>query len=222
MESKNIAFFSSYAVAGSGRGIVIATGDHTMIGRLAGLTANLHTEETPLAKEIHHFVNLVVFIALFSGIIFFFVSFIAERSVIKAFVYMLGIVIANVPEVLLITVTTALTLTAKKMSEKNCLVKNLEAVETLGSTSTICSDKTGTLTQNKMTVSHVWFGNNRYNFPPHMMMGMERDLLLEKRDFMHFLKDATLCLKAEFKDDDDDYQLINDRDIIGDASETGT
>lgn len=192
-----------------------------MIGRLAGLTAHLEAEETPIAKEIHHFVNLVVAIALVSGIVFFFLSLIVERSLVKAFVYLLGIIIANIPEVLLITVTTALTLTARKMADKNCLVKNLEAVETLGSTSTICSDKTGTLTQNKMTVSHVWFGNHRYNIPDNNMMGMERDLLLEKNDFNRFLKAASLCLTAEFRDDDEPHKLVKDREILGDASETG-
>lgn len=79
--------------------------------------------------------------------------FYAERYVCA------GIIVANVPEGLLATVTVCLTLTAKRMASKNCLVKNLEAVETLGSTSTICSDKTGTLTQNRMTVAHMWFDN---------------------------------------------------------------
>lgn len=70
---------------------------------------------------------------------------------------MIGIIVANVPEGLLITTTVCLALTAKRMAEKKVLVKNLESVETLGSASCICSDKTGTLTQNKMTVSHLFF-----------------------------------------------------------------
>lgn len=70
---------------------------------------------------------------------------------------MIGIIVANVPEGLLVTVTVCLALTAKKMAQKMVLVKNLESVETLGSTSCICSDKTGTLTQNKMTVSHLFY-----------------------------------------------------------------
>jgi sodium/potassium-transporting ATPase subunit alpha len=70
---------------------------------------------------------------------------------------MIGIIVANVPEGLLITTTVCLALTAKRMAEKKVLVKNLESVETLGSASCICSDKTGTLTQNKMTVSHLWY-----------------------------------------------------------------
>lgn len=78
---------------------------------------------------------------------------------LHAFLIITGIIVANVPEGLLATVTVCLTLTAKRMASKNCLVKNLEAVETLGSTSTICSDKTGTLTQNRMTVAHMWFDN---------------------------------------------------------------
>lgn len=222
LESQNVAFFSSFAVAGEGKGIVIATGDKTMIGRLAGLTTNLEKTETPIAKEIRHFVHIITFVAIMCGIAFFGLSLIVEPSVTKAFTYFLGIIIANVPEVLLVTVTTSLTLTAKKMASKNCLVKNLEAVETLGSTSTICSDKTGTLTQNKMTVSNLWFGNARHHFPADQWsLGVERELLLEKPAFNVIMKAATLCLRAEFRTDSATFLRIDDRDVIGDASETG-
>lgn len=221
LESANVAFFSSFAVAGNGKGIVIATGDRTMIGRLAGLTSHLAKIETPIAKEIRHFVEIITIVAILCGLIFFGLSLLVEPNIVKAFTYLLGIVIANVPEILLVTVTTSLTLTAQKMANKNCLVKNLEAVETLGSTSTICSDKTGTLTQNKMSVSNLWFGNTRYNFPPGEIIGIEKDLLLEKPAFSIMMRAATLCLRAEFIAESYMLAPIEEREIIGDASETG-
>ncbi|XP_043500681.1 sodium/potassium-transporting ATPase subunit alpha-like [Polistes fuscatus] len=221
MESSNVAFFSSFAVAGDGIGIVIATGDDTMIGRLAGLTSHLEKVETPIAKEIKHFVHIITVVAIIFGLLFFGISLMLEPNIIKAFTYLLGIVIANVPEVLLITVTTCLTLTATKMANKNCLVKNLEGVETLGSTSTICSDKTGTLTQNRMSVSHLWFGYNRFTFSPIEKIGAEKDILLEKPAFNYVLRDATLCLRAQFTAESTLLVPIEQRDVIGDASETG-
>ncbi|KAL0100646.1 hypothetical protein PUN28_019200 [Cardiocondyla obscurior] len=204
LESANVAFSTSFAVAGYGKGIVIATGDRTMIGRLAGLTSHLTKIETPIAKEIRHFVEIVTIVAMLCGIVFFGLSLLLEPNIVRAFTYLLGIIIANVPEVLLVTVTTVLTLTAQKMATKNCLIKNLEAVETLGSTSVICSDKTGTLTQNKMSV-----------------IGVERDLLLEKPAFTVMLRAATLCLRAEFIAESFMLAPIEEREIIGDASETG-
>ncbi|KAL7296266.1 hypothetical protein TKK_0010502 [Trichogramma kaykai] len=222
LESKNLAFFSSFCVGGAGRGIVIATGDDTMIGRLAGLTTHLSKTETTMAKEIKHFVHIITFVAVACSVLFFVISLIIDGNVIHAFAYFLAILIANVPEALLITVTTSLTLSAKKMASKNCLVKNLEAVESLGSTSTICSDKTGTLTQNKMSVSNIWFSSTRYNVAQNLNLGVDRELLLEIPAFNVFIKCATLCLRAEFKDDSDEqFELIEDRHVMGDASETG-
>ncbi|XP_076242819.1 sodium/potassium-transporting ATPase subunit alpha [Calliopsis andreniformis] len=221
LESSNVAFFSSFAVDGDGQGIVIATGDRTMIGRLAGLTSQLEKSETPIAKEIKHFVQIIITVSILFGVLFFFLSLSLDPDILKAFTYLIGIIIANVPEVLLVTVTTSLTLTAQKMAAKNCLVKNLEAVETLGSTSTICSDKTGTLTLNKMTVSNLWFGHTRYNFPPSEMMGVEKNLLMEKPAFNIMIKNATLCLRAEFLTEFTLISPIDEREIVGDASETG-
>nr|BAG58098.1 unnamed protein product [Homo sapiens] len=159
LETRNICFFSTNCVEGTARGIVIATGDRTVMGRIATLASGLEVGRTPIAMEIEHFIQLITGVAVFLGVSFFVLSLILGYSWLEAVIFLIGIIVANVPEGLLATVTVCLTLTAKRMARKNCLVKNLEAVETLGSTSTICSDKTGTLTQNRMTVAHMWFDN---------------------------------------------------------------
>ena len=113
---------------------------------------------------------MITVIALCLGLFFFCAGFILKYTVIQNLVFGIGIIVANVPEGLLATITITLSVAAKKLSKKKVLVKNLESVETLGSTSCICSDKTGTLTQNKMTVKHLWYdlkiikGENRQKF----------------------------------------------------------
>ncbi|CAG0907449.1 unnamed protein product, partial [Cyprideis torosa] len=159
LETRNLAFFSTNAVEGTCKGVVVMTSDNTVMGRIAGLASGLDTGETPIAKEIAHFIHIITGVAVFLGVTFFIIAFILGYHWLDAVIFLIGIIVANVPEGLLATVTVCLTLTAKRMASKNCLVKNLEAVETLGSTSTICSDKTGTLTQNRMTVAHLWFDN---------------------------------------------------------------
>ncbi|KFV72536.1 Sodium/potassium-transporting ATPase subunit alpha-2, partial [Struthio camelus australis] len=159
LETRNICFFSTNCVEGTARGIVISTGDRTVMGRIASLASGLEVGRTPIAMEIEHFIRLITGVAVFLGLSFFILSLILGYTWLEAVIFLIGIIVANVPEGLLATVTVCLTLTAKRMARKNCLVKNLEAVETLGSTSTICSDKTGTLTQNRMTVAHMWFDN---------------------------------------------------------------
>merc|ERR1711910_134936 len=157
LETRNLAFFSTNAVEGTCLGMVVNIGDNTVMGRIAGLASGLEGGQTPIAKEIEHFIHIITAVAVFLGVSFFIIAFILGYNWLDAVIFLIGIIVANVPEGLLATVTVCLTLTAKRMASKNCLVKNLEAVETLGSTSTICSDKTGTLTQNRMTVAHMWF-----------------------------------------------------------------
>merc|ERR1712158_68163 len=159
LETRNLAFFSTNAVEGTCIGMVVNIGDNTVMGRIAGLASGLEGGQTPIAKEIEHFIHIITGVAVFLGVSFFIIAFILGYNWLDAVIFLIGIIVANVPEGLLATVTVCLTLTAKRMASKNCLVKNLEAVETLGSTSTICSDKTGTLTQNRMTVAHMWFDN---------------------------------------------------------------
>jgi len=217
LETKNLAFFSTNAVEGTAVGMVVNIGDNTVMGRIAGLASGLEGGQTPIAKEIEHFIHIITGVAVFLGVTFFIIAFILGYNWLDAVIFLIGIIVANVPEGLLATVTVCLTLTAKRMASKNCLVKNLEAVETLGSTSCICSDKTGTLTQNRMTVAHMWFDNKI----------MDADTS-EDQSGSSFDKNAPgwkslervacLCNRAEFKGGQENVSVLK-REVNGDASE---
>jgi len=155
MEAQNCAFFGTSCSAGTGKGIAIKTGDRTVIGQIANLASSAEAKETPLSIEIERFIHIISAIAITLGVVFFCFG-LATYDLIQNMVFAIGIIVANVPEGLLATVTVSLALTAQRMAGKMVLVKNLESVETLGSTSCICSDKTGTLTQNRMTASHMF------------------------------------------------------------------
>ncbi|XP_034238988.1 sodium/potassium-transporting ATPase subunit alpha isoform X5 [Thrips palmi] len=217
LETKNLAFFSTNAVEGTAKGVVISCGDHTVMGRIAGLASGLDTGETPIAKEIHHFIHLITGVAVFLGVSFFLIAFILGYHWLDAVIFLIGIIVANVPEGLLATVTVCLTLTAKRMASKNCLVKNLEAVETLGSTSTICSDKTGTLTQNRMTVAHMWFDNQIIEADTtEDQSGVQYDRT--SPGFKALSRIAALCNRAEFKGGQEGVPVLK-KEVAGDASE---
>ena len=157
LEAKNLAFFSTNCKEGRGAGIVIRIGADTFMGKIANLASDTGSDETTLQREINRFIKLIACIAVGLGVFFFILGLIMQYEIITNFIFALGIVVANCPEGLLSTVTVSLAITAKKMLENNIMVKNLQSVETLGAITCICSDKTGTLTKNKMTVVHVFY-----------------------------------------------------------------
>ncbi|XP_033096761.1 sodium/potassium-transporting ATPase subunit alpha-3-like isoform X1 [Anneissia japonica] len=219
LETRNIAFFSTNAVEGNAKGIVIQCGDNTVMGRIANLASGLDVGETPIAREIEHFIHIISGVAVFLGVTFFFLSFGLDYTLIEAVVFLIGIIVANVPEGLLATVTVCLTLTAKRMAKKNCLVKNLEAVETLGSTSTICSDKTGTLTQNRMTVAHLWFDNSIVEADTTEDQSGGGTTSKESLTWRELTRIAILCNRSEFKAGQESVP-VQQRETTGDASES--
>merc|ERR1712106_178429 len=217
LETKNLAFFSTNAVEGTAVGMVVNIGDNTVMGRIAGLASGLDSGDTPIAKEIAHFIHIITGVAVFLGVSFFMIAFALGYNWLDAVTFLIGIIVANVPEGLLATVTVCLTLTAKRMASKNCLVKNLEAVETLGSTSTICSDKTGTLTQNRMTVAHMWFDNKIVEADTSEdQSGSSFDKAASGWKTLERV--ACLCNRAEFKPQQEQVSILK-REVNGDASE---
>merc|ERR1712038_1930628 len=217
LETKNLAFFSTNAVEGTARGMVVNIGDNTVMERIAGLASGLESGETPIAKEIAHFIHIITGVAVFLGVSFFIIAFILGYNWLDAVIFLIGIIVANVPEGLLATVTVCLTLTAKRMASKNCLVKNLEAVETLGSTSTICSDKTGTLTQNRMTVAHMW-SDDAIAEADTSEDQSGKSAYKTKPGWGPLERCAALCNRAEFKPGEGSKPVLK-REVNGDASE---
>ncbi|XP_006832036.1 PREDICTED: potassium-transporting ATPase alpha chain 2-like [Chrysochloris asiatica] len=218
LETNNIGFYSTTCLEGTATGMVINTGDRTVIGQIASLASEVGNEKTPIAIEIEHFVHIVAGVAVSIGVIFLIITVSMKYPFLDSIIFLIGIIVANVPEGLLATVTVMLTLTAKRMAKRNCLVKNLEAVETLGSTSIICSDKTGTLTQNRMTVAHLWFDNQIF------MADTSEDHSDQTFDqssgtWASLSKIITLCNRAEFKPGQESVPTMK-KVVVGDASET--
>ncbi|CAF1259823.1 unnamed protein product, partial [Didymodactylos carnosus] len=237
LETKNLAFFSTFAVEGSCTGMVVRTGDNTVMGRIAALASGLGQEMSPLNVEIEHFVHIVTIVAISFGIIFLVILLALKSYWITAIVFVIGIIVSNVPEGLLATITVMLALTAQRMVKRQCLVKNLTAVEALGSVSTICSDKTGTLTQNRMTVAHMWLDANivsvnlSHTHESEMAFdnpvtdpqtGEQSTKLASTRPgYQALIRCAMLCAKAVFKPDEENMaQSPLQRIVQGDASET--
>ncbi len=155
LESRNLVFSGTLVTTGTGSGLVYATGDATEIGRIAGVTRETVRVETPIRRELRYFVRVVSAIAFALGILFFVAGWVIGNPFWTNLVFAIGIIVANVPEGLLPTVTLSLAIAGRKMAKRNALLKTLESAETLGCTTIICTDKTGTLTQNEMRVTEV-------------------------------------------------------------------
>ncbi|MBU0621986.1 MAG: cation-transporting P-type ATPase [Gammaproteobacteria bacterium] len=144
-------------ISGEAKAMVYATGMHTEFGNIARLTQVAREPLSPLQKEIARLSRLVALFATLLGVLFFFIGQLVGLSFWANLVFAIGIIVANVPEGLLPTVTLSLAMATQRMAKKNALVRHLPAVETLGAATVICSDKTGTLTQNRMSIRQVYF-----------------------------------------------------------------
>ena len=156
--SKNIVLAGAAVVSGRGRAVVFATGANTEFGKIARLTQSSEKSVSPLRREIGHLSRMIAVLSIAIGLTFFAVGALVGVPFWRDVVLSIGIVVAMVPEGLLPTLTLALVFAARRMSRRNVLVRHLSSVETLGSATVICADKTGTLTENRMRAREVLLG----------------------------------------------------------------
>jgi magnesium-transporting ATPase (P-type) len=149
-------FAGTYVVEGAGTALVVATGQATRLAGIASATQNAVRPRSPLARELHRVVRVVALVAVAVGLAFFAVALLLGKAGSDSFLFAVGVTVALVPEGLLPTVTLSLARAAQRMAGRNALVRRLESVETLGSTTFICTDKTGTLTLGVMSAVRVW------------------------------------------------------------------
>ncbi|WP_288638970.1 cation-transporting P-type ATPase [uncultured Lentilactobacillus sp.] len=161
---QNIVFAGTVSTSGTATALALETGMDTEFGRIATLTQSQKKTIYPLERELNHLTRQLTIIAIGIGVAFFLLAiFFVKYPIAKSFIFALGMIVAFIPEGLLPTVTLSLAQGTQRMAKKHALLKNLSSVETLGQTTVICSDKTGTLTQNQMTINHIWLPEKEYD-----------------------------------------------------------
>lgn len=193
-DRRNMVFASSYITNGKGTAVVVETGKNTEVGKIARLISNKETEETPLQKRLDSTGKILGLSALAICAVIFVIGILRRYSVFDMFMTSVSLAVAAIPEGLPAIVTIVLAIGMQKMSQQNTIVRTLPSVETLGCAQVICTDKTGTLTKNKMTVVRIEDGN-------------EKTTINSKR---FILRLAVLCTDCFYED----------RHYIGDPTET--
>ncbi|QOY51954.1 cation-translocating P-type ATPase [Candidatus Sulfurimonas baltica] len=162
LDARNMVFAGTAVISGSAEAVVVSTGQSTEFGKIATLTKNVQKTITPMQKEVIRITHILTIIALGMGLLFFLFGVFSEQSLLMASIFALSLIVANVPEGMLPTITLSLSLASQRMAKRNALIKNLDSVQTLGSATVICTDKTGTLTRNEMTLKELVLAGGEY------------------------------------------------------------
>lgn len=162
-DRNNLLFMGTTIATGKGKGVIIATGMKTVIGQIADLSRTTSEERSPLQKQLDHVAKKLTLVAGLIGIAIFMAGSFRELSLNESLIFALSVASSIVPQALPTQISIALSLSAGRLARKKTIIKKLSAVETLGSTHVICTDKTGTLTTNEMTVQEILFGKKHYS-----------------------------------------------------------
>ncbi|PVX25372.1 MAG: ATPase [Candidatus Bathyarchaeum sp.] len=214
-----MAFSGTFITRGSARGVVVRTAEKTEFGKIATLVKKTQTIKTPLQKQIGAFTTTLIVVILGIAVVNALIGIAVGQDAIYLFMASVALIVAGIPEMLPMIVTGVLSLAATEMAKKNALIRRLPATETLGSTTVICSDKTGTLTKNEMTVSKVYAGYRSYRLtgvgyePKGQFLTDEGvELTTEGYGFelIETLKAGYLCNNASLTLEDSQYHIIGD------------
>ncbi len=220
-EVPNLIFAGTSVASGTAKAVVVTIGMETEFGKIAKLTQTMKEEKSPLQRELDTVTKQVSVISLGFGIFFFIAAvFFVKENVPQSFIFALGMIVAFIPEGLLPTVTLSLAMAVQRMAKEHALVKRLSAVETLGCTTVICSDKTGTLTQNEMTVNNLWLPGQELEvtgigYAPvgKVMAGDKQVTVSDNEGLRMLLTAAALCSNARLippSEDTDRYTVLGD------------
>ena len=205
----NMAFSTSIVTYGRGRGVIVGTGMNTEVGKIANMLQSTEATETPMSKRLGQLGKVLGYVALVICTVIFVIGIIYGNHWLEMLMMSVSLAVAAIPEGLQIVSTIVLAIGVQRLVKKNAIVRTLPSVETLGSTTVICSDKTGTLTQNKMTVVEGWAGGNKINF---------RNLPLpEEQD-----DDENILLHCSLLCTDSHLKILpnGDHELSGDPTET--
>jgi potassium/sodium efflux P-type ATPase len=218
LDAPNVVFAGTFVTSGSGVAAVAATGGATRLGGISRLTAGVVRRPTPLRMQLNRAVRVIGGFAVVTGLAFFGVALALGTPARDGFLFSVGVIVALVPEGLLPTLSLSLAMSATRMARRGALVRRLESVETLGSTTVICTDKTGTITTNQMTVKAVILPHSRYvatgsGYDPAgtILTRDERPLGDEElTDVRRFLHAAALCGDARVEQRDGRWRCVGD------------
>ncbi len=210
----NMAYTGTTVATGSAVGVVVRTGTSTEMGKIASMTSTTTSARSPLQMELDSLAKWLTAIVVVLSIGLFLVGVWQGFSVFSSLIYALGIAVAAVPQALPAQVTVALSAASRRLAERKVVVKSLPSVETLGSTSVICTDKTGTLTKNEMTVTGLWFNGEEFTvtgkgYKPegHIADSRGKKLSQDRINELEIMLDAgTMASNAEIHEPDEDHR----------------
>ncbi len=216
-DQKNMAFMGTIVVSGRGKGIVVETGGKTVLGSIAQEVKKIGVVKAPLQEKIHNFAKAIGIVVIAASILLFLAGLLLGESLKQMFMTAVAAAVATIPEGLPIVVTVALAVGVSRMARQNAIIRSLPAVETLGSTTVIGSDKTGTLTKNEMTVKVVFDGERAYRitgtgYEPEgeVLLAWEKIEAKTLKNLQMIFRIGLLCNESNLYEEDGQFKIDGD------------